>query len=537
MAQESMSSVKIDALSVALEEGGAALHAVLDAMPELAWTASPSGEPEFFNRRWVEYTGEANERVIHPEDAVQTHARWSDAVLTGKPFETEYRLQRADDGAYRWFLARALPLRDKSGEVRMWIGTATDIDAQKRANENLHFVMDASTALLSAKSLDEVCNNFAQLATQRFADWCFIVLRDESGRYALTSLHHRDPDKVHFLKQFVDRYPISADQNLPSILERSEPLLISAINDEMLTKSSRDEEHLQLLPNLGIRSAIVAPLHHGAQTLGGIILYTAESRRAFDDRDVEVLRMLTDRAADAIRRHQQMIVERRAKRRLQFISRASETIHESLDLTASFGELVQLIARSFGGFAVAARIERGEIVRVIAAAHGDPEKDDFARALVGVRPFHPEAERKFVEGLRTHKTAVRKLDPDIIARSTWPYLASEMAQLMPSAAITVPLYSREETYGAIVAYSDTAERDFTREEVETLNEVGRHASVAMENAQAFERERRMAQTLQDSLLPPSLPRLKGLRFDAVYLPSASDAQVGGDWYDAFVLEN
>src|SRR5579884_2312161 len=103
MAQESMSSVKIDALSVALEEGGAALHAVLDAMPELAWTASPSGEPEFFNRRWVEYTGEANERVIHPEDAVQTHARWSDAVLTGKPFETEYRLQRADDGAYPGF--------------------------------------------------------------------------------------------------------------------------------------------------------------------------------------------------------------------------------------------------------------------------------------------------------------------------------------------------------------------------------------------------------------------------------------------------
>ncbi len=59
----------------------------------------------------------------------------------------------------------------------------------------------------------------------------------------------------------------------------------------------------------------------------------------------------------------------------------------------------------------------------------------------------------------------------------------------------------------------------------------------MENAEAFARERGMAKTLQDSLLPPSLPALADMRFDAVYLPSASDAQIGGDWYDAYTLED
>jgi GAF domain-containing protein/anti-sigma regulatory factor (Ser/Thr protein kinase) len=537
MAHERMPSIKVDALSVALDEGGAALHAVLDAMPELAWTSTRSGEPAFFNRRWIEYTGDSNEAMIHPDDVASTNARWREAVATGGPFETEYRLQHARDKSYRWFLARALPLRDKSGDIRMWVGTATDIDAQKRANENLHFVMEASDALSSAGSVQAVCNEFARLATQRFADWCFIVLRDEDGQYRLSCVRHHDPDKVQEITQYVDRYPVASDPDLPALLEKKEPTLLPVITDEMLLKWARDSEHLRLLRRLGVRSAIVSPLRTESQTLGGILMYTAESQRIFDSADTEVLAMLTDRAAAALARQQQAVKEKRAARRLQFIGRAAATIYESLDLTATFGELVQLIATTFGGFAVAARIERGETVRVIAAAHSDPDKVDAARALIGVRPFHTEAEGKFIEGLREHKTVVRKLTAEIVARSTWPYLSSEMAELAPAMSVTIPLHTRDETYGAIVAYSPEPDRAFTAEEIEILNEIGRHASVAMENAQAFERERRMAQTLQDSLLPPSLPRLKGLRFDAVYLPSARDAQVGGDWYDAFVLED
>jgi len=154
-----------------------------------------------------------------------------------------------------------------------------------------------------------------------------------------------------------------------------------------------------------------------------------------------------------------------------------------------------------------------------------------------VRPFHPDAEKKFVANLHAHKSTVRSLEPGIVARSTWPYLSSEREELAPAFSVTIPLHSRGTTYGAIVAYSSDALKDFSSEEVDVLIEIGRHASVAMENAEVFQRERRMAQTLQDSLLPPSLPRVKGLRFDAVYLPSASDAQVGGDWYDAFLLED
>ena len=532
-----MPGVKSDALTLALEEGGTALRAVLDAMPELAWTASRSGDGEFFNQRWIDYTGGVLEHVVHPDDALAVRARWRAAVAAREPFEMEYRLRRASDGTYRWFLARAVPVRDKSGDIRMWLGTATDIDAQKRANENLLFVMEASDVLTPAESVEEICDEFARLAVARFADWCFIVLRDDRGKYVLASMNHRDPRKLELVGEYIESYPIASDLQLASFLERSEPILFPHITDEMLVAAARDAAHLKMLRDLGMRSAIVAPLHADDRPIGGILMYTAESRRVFAQSDVDVLRMVTERAASAIRRAQLVDRERLIKQRLQLMARATETIYESLDLTATFGELARLIASTFGGFVLASRVEGEHAVRVIAAAHSDPEKDDAARALVGVRPFHPDAEKKFVQGLLSHKTTIRRLDAHIVARSTWPYLSAEMHQLAPASSVTIPLYSRGETYGAIVAYSPQSELALTNQEIDILSEIGRHASVAMENAQVFERERRMAQTLQDSLLPPSLPRLPGLRFDAVYLPSASDAQVGGDWYDAFVLEN
>ena len=532
-----MPGIKTDALSLALDEGGAALHAVLDAMPELAWTASKSGEAEFFNQRWLDYTGGELEIVLHPDDRAAVRARWRTAVAARKPFDMEYRIRRASDGTYHWFLFRAVPVHDKSGDIRLWLGTASDIDAQKRANENLHFVMETSDILASAGSVEAICNAFTRLAVARFADWCFIVLREEDGQYSLACMYHRDPRKIKMVREYVDTFPIGPDGQLAASLERNDPILFSTITADMFIGGARNDEHLSMLRDLGMRSAIVAPLHAGGHVIGGILMYTAESLRVFEQSDVDVLRMVTERAAAAIRHQQIVHSEQRAKHRLQVIAKATETIYESLDLTTTFGELTRLIAATFGGFALAARVEGEYAVRIIAAAHSDPEKDDAARALIGVRPFHPDAEKKFVSGLRANKISVRKLDADIVARSTWPYLNAEMHQLSPSLSLTIPLYSRGETYGAIVAYSPETEHAFSEDEIEILSEIGRHASVAMENAQVFERERRMAQTLQDSLLPPSLPRVQGLRFDAVYLPSASDAQVGGDWYDAFELEN
>ncbi|HZZ64676.1 MAG TPA: SpoIIE family protein phosphatase [Candidatus Baltobacteraceae bacterium] len=535
--------LEVGVADLTIKDAGTTFHAVLDAIPQIAWISGADGTVQFYNRRWIEYTGVRvdekgqGENVIHADDREQMWERWRNAVKTGEPFDVEYRLLHAQDGSYRWFKAQAVPLHDSTGNVCMWLGLAADIDEQKRANEKLRFVLEAQNIFSSSKTTDAIADQFARLAIEQFADWCFIVLADSGGRYAVSSVQHRDREKIRLVWEYASRFPIGDDPRFTAFVEQRAPLLLPVITPEMLATAARDEEHLELLRKLEMHSGLLAPLFDQDELLGAILMYTAESGRAFDESDVEVVKMLTQRAASSIARLQKIGVERRARARLQFISRAAETIYESLDLAASFGELVRLIAQTFGDFAVAARIERETMLRVIAASHRDPQRDDAARALVGVRPFHPEAEKKFIEGLKSHKAVAGPLDADLVSRSTWPYLASEVGTLAPQYAVAIPLYSRGTTYGAIVAYSSDGGRGFSADEVEVLVEIGRHASVAMENVEVFERERRMAQTLQDSLLPPSLPKIKGLRLDSVYLPSETDAQVGGDWYDAFTLED
>jgi len=115
-----------------------------EAVPNHAWAAGPDGRLNWFNRRVYEYTGaRAGEldddgwaRVVHPDDIDGTVAAWSRAVAEGSLYQTEFRLC-GQDGNYRWFLARAVPMRGDDGRVLRWIGTNTDVDEQKNAAAEL----------------------------------------------------------------------------------------------------------------------------------------------------------------------------------------------------------------------------------------------------------------------------------------------------------------------------------------------------------------------------------------------------------------
>src|SRR5580692_2869374 len=100
------------------------LQTILDTIPALAWAARPDGSAEFFNRRWLDYTGLSAEQArdwtwtpaIHPDDLNGLTDYWRSILDSGEPGEFEARLRRFD-GEYRWFLFRASPLRDRSGTV------------------------------------------------------------------------------------------------------------------------------------------------------------------------------------------------------------------------------------------------------------------------------------------------------------------------------------------------------------------------------------------------------------------------------------
>jgi PAS domain S-box-containing protein len=119
------------------------LRDVIETMPTFAWTALADGYVDFVNRHWEEYTGLSTERTIgsgweaavHPEDLERHSGGWRASLASGQPFESEARFRRAVDGQYRWFVNRAVPLRDARGKIIKWYGNSTDIEDRKRAEQ------------------------------------------------------------------------------------------------------------------------------------------------------------------------------------------------------------------------------------------------------------------------------------------------------------------------------------------------------------------------------------------------------------------
>src|SRR5882672_3144968 len=120
------------------------LSQLIDALPGLAWTAFPDGRAELLNRCWLDYTGLTASQaaglgwieVIHPDDRERVADYWRSCVISGSPGDTEARLRR-HDGAYRWFLFRANPVRDSAGYISRWFGTNIDIEDRRRNEEGL----------------------------------------------------------------------------------------------------------------------------------------------------------------------------------------------------------------------------------------------------------------------------------------------------------------------------------------------------------------------------------------------------------------
>lgn len=134
------------------------LRLLAETIPQLVWITRPDGYHEFYNRRWYEFTGLSMTEsegsgwstLLHPDDIDRSWKTWKHSLETGEPYEIEYRFKDRATGEYRWFLARALPVRDSNGEIIKWFGTCTDIHEQKRTLEELERSQKQFSALFSS---------------------------------------------------------------------------------------------------------------------------------------------------------------------------------------------------------------------------------------------------------------------------------------------------------------------------------------------------------------------------------------------------
>ncbi|MCY7351945.1 MAG: PAS domain-containing protein [Cytophagaceae bacterium] len=151
-----------------VEEGNRQFRRLTDLVPQILWTAQPDGYLDYYNQPWYDYTGfeegygdQSWIPILHPDDVQMCVDTWYHSVQTGKPYQIEYRfLDRHNPGTYRWFMGRAMPMRDETGAITKWFGTCTDINDQKIQSGYLEQVVNERTELLRQSNANLERSNF-----------------------------------------------------------------------------------------------------------------------------------------------------------------------------------------------------------------------------------------------------------------------------------------------------------------------------------------------------------------------------------------
>jgi len=182
---------------------------ILQQLPVSAWTLKPDGTPDFVNQVWLEFSGqtldfiqsypEAWMTAVHPEDRDAASKAFWEGVRSGQGFAFETRSLRARDGIYRWHLQQAVVLRDEEGKVLRFVGTTTDIDDQKRAEEKIRQSEKEARRLLDLSPLHiaELGPDGARLYTNRASlDYYCITLAEWQDVGARQLLHPQDAEVV-----------------------------------------------------------------------------------------------------------------------------------------------------------------------------------------------------------------------------------------------------------------------------------------------------------------------------------------------------
>jgi PAS domain S-box-containing protein len=224
---------------------------IIDTIPALAWSARPDGNADFFNQHYLEFVGLSSDqasgsgwtRAVHPNDLNRLATTWQRILTSEAPGEAEARLRRYD-GAYRWFLFRANPLRDETGTIVKWYGVNTDINDLKHAEEELK---RSEAFLVEGQRLARMGNFLWHLRTGDIA-WS---------------------DEVYRMFQFEPGTPINLERIGSRVHPQDVPMLYDMVERAQRGDSYFEYEHRLVMPDNSVKHLHLIA-HAGRDHQGGL---------------------------------------------------------------------------------------------------------------------------------------------------------------------------------------------------------------------------------------------------------------------------
>ncbi len=237
-------------LNVELVSKNQELDAIVHTAPDIIFSRKADGSRDYISGRFYDYTGAPAHSgngfgwldYVHPEDKGQAMADWVHSVESGTNYEAEYRLRSAQ-GAYRWFRARAVPIRDDAGNIVKWYGTCSDIHDSKVLEQSIR---DNASEL--EKMVDRRTDELRRLSIR------LMTLRDEERRRLARDLHDGLGQELAVAKIVLDRMI----QETPASRAKETATEASSIVDRAI-QQVRTMSHLlhpPLLDEVGLLSAL-----------------------------------------------------------------------------------------------------------------------------------------------------------------------------------------------------------------------------------------------------------------------------------------
>jgi len=226
---------------------------------------------------------------------------------------------------------------------------------------------------------------------------------------------------------------------------------------------------------------------------------------------------------------------KRADRLLRFFGRAGRALGASLEPSDVARTLATLLVPELADACQIYGYADDEL-RVLASAHTDPLRRAVLEEIAERWPAHAAGDAVRAAMLRGEPIVISCVDDGLrkaVARDREHYDA--LRRLGSRSVAIVPLLARGEPCGVLVLCHGVSGRRYGEDDLPILQEIARRGAVALDNAQRYQREHRIATVLQEAVLPRTLPNIPGVRLYALYVPAVGTLRVGGDWYDAFVL--
>jgi PAS domain S-box-containing protein len=227
--------------------------------------------------------------------------------------------------------------------------------------------------------------------------------------------------------------------------------------------------------------------------------------------------------------------ERAGRRRATFLARASELLESSLDYETTLRNVAAIVVPEIVDWCAISVVDEAGEIKLVAAAHADPDKEALAWELDRRYPTDPDATTGVPAVIRTGSTEVTTgvTDEMLVAAAVDDEHLEVIRGLGIREGIVAPLRARGRILGAVTFVAAESERKLTREDVDLVEELARRAGLSVDNSRLYTERSRIAHTLQAELLPSRLPTIPGVDVAVRYRAAGELNEVGGDFYDVF----